>query len=269
MGGKGDLGMSKFKAVVFDWAGTMIDFGSFAPMGAFVDTFAKFGVAVTIPDARKPMGLPKRAHIAAMLAEPHIAEGWRVAQGALPDEAAIDAVYKLFVPLNEEVVSNYCTLVPGALETANHIRAKGMKIGSTTGYTRSIMQRVLPLAAAQGYAPDNLVCADDLPLGRPTAIGMYKCFLDLMVHPASAVIKVDDTEPGIAEGVEAGCITVGLTLSGNEAGLTPDELAALSPAERQALHERVAAKLIAAGADYVIGTVAELPALIDRLEDDR
>jgi phosphonoacetaldehyde hydrolase len=258
--------MSKFKAVVFDWAGTMIDFGSFAPMGAFVETFAKFGVSVTIPDARKPMGLPKRAHIAAMLGEPHIAAGWQVAQGAAPDEAAIDAVYALFVPLNEEVVSNYCALIPGALEAADYVRGKGLKIGSTTGYTRSIMERVLPLATAQGYTPDNLVCADDLALGRPTAIGMYKCFIDLMVHPASAVIKVDDTEPGIAEGVSAGCVTVGLTLSGNEAGLTPDELAALSAAERQALHERVAARLIAAGADHVIGTVAELPALIERLE---
>ncbi len=258
--------MSRFKAVVFDWAGTMIDFGSFAPMGAFVETFAKFGVAVTIADARKPMGLPKRAHIAAMLGEPHIAAAWAAAQGTAPDEAAIDAVYKLFVPLNEEVVGNYCTLIPGALEAADYVRAKGMKIGSTTGYTRSIMERVQPLATAQGYTPDNLVCADDLPLGRPTAIGMYKCFLDLMVHPASAVIKVDDTEPGIAEGVAAGCVTVGLTLSGNEAGLTVDELAALSPAERKALHERVATKLIAAGADHVIGTVAELPALIERLE---
>jgi phosphonoacetaldehyde hydrolase len=261
--------MSRFNAVVFDWAGTMIDFGSFAPMGAFVETFGKFGVTVTIADARKPMGLPKRSHIAAMLAEPHIAEGWRAAQGALPDEAAIDAVYALFVPLNEEVVSQYCTLIPGAIDAVRHIRAKGMKIGSTTGYTRSIMERVLPLAAAQGYAPNNLVCADDLPLGRPTPIGMYKCFIDLMVHPAGSVIKVDDTEPGIAEGVAAGCLTVGLTLSGNEAGLTPEDLAALSPADRQALHERVAKKLVAAGADYVIGTVAELPALIDRLEDDR
>lgn len=258
--------MSKFKAVVFDWAGTMIDFGSFAPMGAFVETFAKFGVTVTIADARKPMGLPKRAHIAAMLSQPHIAASWQEAQGAAPDEAAIDAVYKLFVPLNEEVVSNYCALIPGALEAARHVRSRGMKIGSTTGYTRSIMERVLPLATAQGYTPDNLVCADDLPLGRPTAIGMNKCFLDLMVHPAGAVIKVDDTEPGIAEGVAAGCVTVGLTLSGNEAGLTPDELAALPAAERQALHDRVAAKLIAAGADHVIGTVAELPGLIERLE---
>lgn len=269
MGGWDDLDMSKFKAVVFDWAGTMIDFGSFAPMGAFVETFGKFGVTVTIADARKPMGLPKRAHIAAMLAQPHIAARWREAQGAAPDEAAIDAVYALFVPLNEAVVSDYCALIPGALDAALYVRRRGMKIGSTTGYTRSIMERVLPLAAAQGYAPDNLVCADDLPLGRPTAIGMYKCFLDLMVHPASAVIKVDDTEPGIAEGVAAGCLTVGLTLSGNEAGLTPDELAALSPIDRHALHERVAARLIAAGADHVIGTVAELPALIDRLDPER
>lgn len=258
--------MSKFKAVVFDWAGTMIDFGSFAPMGAFVDTFARFGVAVTIADARKPMGLPKRSHIAAMLAEPHVAARWQQARGQLPDEAAIDEVYRVFVPLNEEVVANYATLIPGALEALAYLRAKGMKIGSTTGYTRSIMERVLPLAAQQGYVPDNLVCADDLPLGRPTAIGMYKCFLDLMVHPAAAVIKVDDTAPGIAEGVAAGCVTVGLTLSGNEAGLTADELAALTPETRADLHKTVGATLIAAGADHVIGTVAELPALIDRLD---
>ena len=257
--------MTRFKAVVFDWAGTIIDFGSFAPMGAFVETFAKFGVETSIADARKPMGLPKRAHIAAMLADPAIAARWQAAQGAAPGEAAIDAVYALFVPLNEDVVTDYCTLVPGALDAVSYCRSKGMKIGSTTGYTRSIMERVLPLAKAQGYEPDNLICADDLPYGRPTPYGMYKCFLDLGVFPAGAVIKVDDTEPGIAEGVAAGCVTVGLTLSGNEAGLTSDEVAALSPEARKALHEKVAVKLKAAGADHVIETVADLPALIEML----
>lgn len=258
--------MTRFKAAVFDWAGTMIDFGSFAPMGAFVETFGKFGVEVTIADARKPMGLPKRAHISAMLAELHIAERWQAAQGSAPDELAIDKVYELFVPLNESVVADYCTLVPGALEAVHYLRGKGMKIGSTTGYTRSIMERVLPIAAEQGYAPDNLICADDLALGRPTPIGMYKCFVDLMVYPAAAVLKVDDTEPGIAEGVAAGCVTVGVTLSGNEAGLTVDEVAALTPEARQALHQRVGEKLKAAGADHIIETVADLPALIESLE---
>jgi len=257
--------MTKFKAVVFDWAGTVIDFGSFAPMGAFVETFAKFDVEVTIADARKPMGLPKRAHIAAMLAEPHIAGRWKSAHGSLPGEAEIDRVYEVFVPRNVEVVTDYCTLVPGVADVVAYLKQRNIKIGSTTGYTRSIMERVLPLAKAQGFSPENLVCADDLPFGRPTPIGMYKCFLDLMVWPASAVIKVDDTEPGIAEGVAAGCVTVGVALSGNEAGLTVEEFGSLDDIRKTEIRARAGQKLRAAGAHHVIDTVADLPALIDRL----
>ncbi|WP_188080093.1 hypothetical protein [Neorhizobium sp. P12A] len=63
-------------------------------------------------------------------------------------------------------------------------------------------------------------------------MNMYKCFLDLGVWPAHAVVKVDDTGVGIDEGVAAGCWTVGVALSGNEAGLTPSELAAQSPDQR-------------------------------------
>lgn len=257
--------MSMFKAVIFDWAGTVIDFGSFAPMGAFVETFAKFDVEVTIADARKPMGLPKRDHIAAMLSELHIAERWKVAHGGMPGEAEIDRVYEVFVPRNVEVVTDYCTLIPGVTDVVEYLRKKNIKIGSTTGYTRSIMERVLPLAKAQGFSPENLICADDLALGRPTPIGMYKCFVDLMVYPASAVIKVDDTEPGIAEGVAAGCLTVGVALSGNEAGLTVEEFHALSSTDKAAIRKRAGARLEAAGADHIIDTVADLPALIDRL----
>ena len=258
--------MRHFKAVVFDWVGTTIDHGSFAPMGAFVEAFSRFGVAITILEARVPMGLPKRAHIAALLADPGIAARWREAQGAAPDEAAIDRVYETFVPLNEEVAPRYATLVPGTAEAVARLRAMGLRIGSTTGYVRSIMERILPLAAGQGYAPDNLVCADDLPEGRPGPLGMYKCFVDLVVHPPSAVVKVDDTEPGIAEGVAAGCVTVGVLLSGNHAGMTPEEIAAMSPAERDALRARVGARLRAAGAQHLVDTVADLPALIEHLD---
>ena len=256
----------KIKAVVFDWAGTMVDFGSRAPMGVFVKAFAEFGVAVTVDDARKPMGLPKRAHIAAMLAEPRIAAAWTAAQGTAPDEAAIDRLYAVFVPMNEAVAADYAELVPGALETVRWLRARGVKIGSTTGYTRSIMARVAPVAAARGYAPDTLVCADDMPEGRPGPLMMVRCFADLAVWPPASVLKVDDTEPGIAEGVAAGCPTVGVALSGNLVGLTVEELARLTPAEVGALRDRAGAALRAAGAGHVIDTVADLPALVERLE---
>ncbi|MEM1314375.1 MAG: phosphonoacetaldehyde hydrolase [Pseudomonadota bacterium] len=256
----------KYKAAVFDWAGTMIDFGSFAPMGVFVEAFAKFQIKATIAEAREPMGAPKRDHIEAMMAMPSIAAQWEAAKGHAPGQADIDAVYEIFVPMNEEVVAKYAGLVPGALDTVNWLRARGMKIGSTTGYTRSIMERVIPVAAEQGYAPDCLVCSDDLIEGRPGPLGMYKCMVELGVYPPEAIIKVDDTAPGIGEGVAAGCLVVGVSLSGNHVGKTPEELAALPAAEVDVLRKSAEAALRAAGAHHVIDSVADLPALIERLE---
>ncbi|HEY4200618.1 MAG TPA: phosphonoacetaldehyde hydrolase [Devosiaceae bacterium] len=253
------------RAVVFDWAGTVIDHGSRAPMAAFVEAFRRFGVDLTIAEARIPMGLPKRSHIEALLRLPGIATAWSKIRGAVPAETDIDAIYDVFVPLNEASVAHHCDMIPGAVEIVTELRRRDIRIGSTTGYTRSIMDRVLPLAASQGYAPDNLVCADDLPHGRPTPMGMYRCFLDLDVWPAAAVIKVDDTVPGIAEGVAAGCWTVGVTLSGNSVGLSAAETAALSPEERQRLHTEAAAALAEAGADFVVPSVAALLPVVEQI----
>ncbi|MFW5641150.1 MAG: phosphonoacetaldehyde hydrolase [Roseicyclus sp.] len=254
--------MTAIRAVIFDWAGTMIDFGSFAPMGVFVEAFRRFGIEATIEEARAPMGMPKRDHIHAMLKAPRLAAEWARVHGAAPTAEDVTRVYEVFVPMNEAVVADYARLVPGAKDTLDWLAERGIKVGSTTGYTRAIMARVAPVAAAQGFRPLNMVCADDLPEGRPGPLGMYQCFIDLCVHPPASVLKVDDTPPGIAEGVAAGCPTVGVALSGNIAGLTPEALGALPPAEVDDIRARAAAILREAGATHVIDTVADLPRLI-------
>lgn len=164
------------------------------------------------------------------------------------------------------LTADYATLVPGAGEAVEKLRGMGLKIGSTTGYTRSIMERVFPVAAAQGYAPDCCVCSDDLAEGRPGPLQMYQCFIDLKVWPAASVVKVDDTPPGIAEGINAGCLTVGVALSGNIVGRTPQELAVLPAEEVQALRAQATEVMRAAGAQHVIDTVADLPDLLIRLD---
>ena len=254
------------KAAVFDWAGTVIDHGSQAPMGVFVKTFKQFGVDITVAEARGPMGMAKRDHIKTLMAMPRIAAAWQKAQGAAPDEAAIDRVYEIFVPMNVEAVTDYCTMIEGAVPAINRMRARGMKIGSTTGYTRSIMAKVLPLAAAQGYAPDNLVCGGDLAEARPSAMMMYRTFLDLGVWPAHTVVKVDDTGVGIGEGLNAGCWTVGVAVSGNAFGLNPAETAALTPAEFAQMRAAAYADLRRTGAHYVIDSVADMDAVLDDIE---
>jgi phosphonoacetaldehyde hydrolase len=254
--------MSELKAAIFDWAGTMIDFGSRAPMGAFVEVFGEFGITLSIADARGPMGLPKLEHIKALGRLPHVTEQWRARRGTAFDEAAAEEIYKVFVPRNAAIVADYAGLIPGAAQTVAALRERGLKIGSTTGYTRGIMERVLPVAAAQGYAPDNLVCAGDLAAGRPTPLMMYKCFVDLGLWQPWRVVKVDDTEPGIAEGLAAGTWVVAVSLSGNAVGLSEAELAALPAAERRQLNAAARKQLTADGAHMVIDSVADLlPAL--------
>ena len=250
--------MGALQAVVFDWAGTVIDPGSQAPMGAFVRAFASFGVSVTVEEARGPMGMAKRDHILALLALPSVA-----AQAA---GLSADDVLAVFEPMTVAAVADHAALIDGVLPVVADLRARGMKVGTTTGYTRAIMERVLPLAAAQGFIPDSLVCAGDLPEGRPAPLMMYRTFLELGVWPAWSVVKVDDTGVGIGEGRNAGCWTVAVALSGNAFGLTPAEAAAL-PVEERARREAAARDdMRATGAHYVIDSVADIGSALDDIE---
>lgn len=260
------MSQNHLSAVVFDWAGTIIDHGSQAPMGVFVKAFATFGVAISVADARGPMGMAKRDHIKAMMQEPHIASAWTAAQGTPPDDVAIDRIYEVFVPMNIAVVTDFAILIEGVPQMVDMLRARGLKIGSTTGYIREIMEPLLPLASAQGYAPDNLVCAGDLAEGRPSPLMMYRTFLDLGIWPASSVVKVDDTEVGIAEGLNAGCWTVGVAMTGNVFGLNPSETAALTELERARMRDAAYARLTRSGAHFVVDSIADLGPVLDLIE---
>jgi phosphonoacetaldehyde hydrolase len=254
------------KAVIFDWAGTLVDYGSRAPMGAFVETFAEFGVEITIPEARGPMGMAKRPHIAALCALPRVRAAWATRHGRAPDENDIDELYKVFVPKNVAVAESYADAIPGAAETLEALRRRGIRIGSSTGYTREIMARILPRAAAQGIAPDSLVCTGDTPDGRPSPLMFWKGLTELNVWPAWRAVKVDDTTVGVEEGLNAGAWSVGVAVSGNVFGASWEEVRAM-PAEEFA-RRRAAAyeKLTAAGAHEVVDSVAELPAALARIE---
>ena len=256
----------KIKAIILDWAGTVVDHGSRAPMGAFVKAFAQFGVTISIADARGPMGMAKRDHIRMVGTSPAVAAAWRAKHGHDFDDAAIDAIFDVFEPMNIAAVEAHSALIPGAHEALDWCKARGIRIGSTTGYTRPIMERLMPLAAAQGFVPEVTICAGDLAAGRPAPLQIWSALAQMGIWPASSVIKLDDTAPGIGEARAAGCWAVGVALTGNNPGLSAEELAGLAPAERDALRRAASEPLLRAGAHLVIETIAELPTLIDHIE---
>ncbi|THJ35203.1 phosphonoacetaldehyde hydrolase [Lampropedia aestuarii] len=255
----------RLSAVVFDWAGTILDFGSCAPMGAFVRLFEQFGITLSIAQARGPMGLAKWDHIRALGSLPEVTAQWQAKYGRPVTDADVDRLYDVFTPLNAAVVPDFADFIPGALEAVAAIRARGLKVGSTTGYNRAIMEVVAAIAAKGGYVPDNLVCAGDLATGRPSPLMMWRCFAELGIcHPAT-VVKVDDTEFGIQEGLNAGTWTVGVSVSGNAMGLSLAEWQALTPDEQAARRATAEAKLRGAGAHYVVDSVAELGPVLDSI----
>jgi phosphonoacetaldehyde hydrolase len=258
------------KAVIFDWAGTMVDFGCVAPVQALIDAFAQHGVIITAAQARRDMGMAKRDHIAAILGNPDVAAVWAALRGSAPDKEDGDAIYQALEPLIEAAATRCADLIPGAALVAEDLRKLGVKVGSGTGYTRQMMSGILPRAAAQGYAPSVVVCAGETPSGRPAPLMTWKALVELDAWPSWACVKVDDATVGIEEGRLAGCWTIGLAASGNGVGLSLAEYDALDEAERRAVVGASAAVLRAAGADYVIDTVADirpvLAAIAGRIE---
>ncbi len=251
-----------FDLVILDWAGTMVDFGCCAPVNALIETFKRHGVTLTEEETRRDMGMAKADHVSALLSDARISSAWREANGRTANAADRDALISELTPLMREQATRAATLIEGARATVDALRAAGLKVASSTGYTREMMKPVLERAAAQGYVPDHVVCSGETPQGRPSPLMIYKACADLGVWPLTRVVKVDDSLAGVAEGKAAGCLTVGIAASGNTVGLTTAALASLPTDVREARIATARKALYAAGADVVLDTVAELvPAL--------
>lgn len=254
------------RCLVADLSGTIIDHGSCAPAGVFVSLLARHAIQITFAQARGPMGLHKREHLAALLELPDVKDAWKDIHGKKPAESDIDALYAEFVPLHLETLPEYGDLIPGVVETAQQLRKRGIKIATSTGYDRQMMKVVLRDAKKGGFAPDAAFCTQDVPFGRPAPWMIYRAMETFNIYPARYVVKVGDTIPDIDAGLNAGCWTVGVTRTGNMLGLRESEVDKL---DSEDLLERLDAATTAfegEGAHYVVETFSELPEVIDDIE---
>jgi phosphonoacetaldehyde hydrolase len=253
----------RLQAVVLDWAGTVVDFGSFAPTQIFVEAFGEFGVEVTLEEARGPMGMGKWDHIRTLCNQPAIAERYQAAFGHLPTDEDVTAIYNRFMPLQIEKIAEHSAVIPGALEVIGDLRKKGLKIGSCSGYPAVVMAKVVELARTNGYVADHVVATDEVPNGRPYPAQALANVIALGIDDVAACVKVDDTWPGILEGRKAGMWTVALTCSGNALGLTFDEFRKLSSEELARERSRIGEMFEGSRPHYLIDTIVDLPKVID------
>ncbi|MCV6627448.1 MAG: phosphonoacetaldehyde hydrolase [Cellvibrionaceae bacterium] len=255
------------EAVVLDWAGTVVDYGSVAPTSIFVEAFKQaYDFELSLDEARIPMGMGKWDHIQALGKIESVDQRWRAQFGEPMSDAIVDQIYATFMPLQKAKVADYSDPIPGALAFINELKAMGIKIGSCSGYPREVMEILVKAAAAKGYSPDHYVASDEIAAGsRPGPWMALQNVIELGIMDVGRVIKFDDSAPGIVEGKNAGMWTIGLSLSGNAVGLTLAEWQAQSPAQQAELKAKAVAELEGAGAHYVVDDLASARAAVEAI----
>ena len=257
----------KLKAVILDWAGTTMDYGCYAPAVVFVEVYKRKGVPISMEEARVPMGAHKKVHIRKISQIDSVSERWKEMHGRKPNENDVDEMFADFVPLQLACLADYTDLIPGTIEAITHFRKRGLKIGSTTGYLPEMMTMLKEEASQRGYVPDSSVCAGDVPAGRPEPWMCLENAKNLGVYPMESIVKVDDTLPGIDEGLNAGMWSIGLAKTGNEIGLNQEEIEALPPDELQAKLEGAYQRMWQVGAHYVVDGIWDIPPVLDLINE--
>jgi phosphonoacetaldehyde hydrolase len=248
----------RLKAVIFDWAGTTVDFGCFAPTGVFIEVFRQKGIEITQKEARGPMGMHKRDHIREITKYPRIASEWSMLYGRECTEKDIEEMFSNFIPLQLSVIEDHSTIIAELPAAVELIRSMDMKIGSTTGYNKEMMQILTSYAARQGYIPDSVVCVTDVPAGRPAPWMAFRNAENLGVYPMKSIVKIGDTISDIEEGINAGMWSVGIVLSGNQMGMTQKEISMMDTKELERRKQLVRETFFEAGADYVLDNLSEI-----------
>lgn len=249
-----------------DWAGTSVDYGCFAPVAAFIESFKAMGLTVSAAETRAHMGLTKIEEIRALFAIGHVREQFLNINGREYGEEDVKQCYDGFQKALFATLDGYSEPIPGVVETISALRGKGLKIGSTTGYTGKMMDIVMSAAAKKGYVVDNCVTSDNLPGGRPKPYMIYRNMCDMDIASCRSVVKFGDTIADIKEGVNAGVWSVGVILGSNEMALTLEETSVMAYDELKARMAVVRNRMYAAGADYVVDDITSLPALIDSID---
>lgn len=189
------------RGVIFDLAGTLIDSGCRAPVHAMITAFARNGLLVTDEIVRADMGLPKRAHIKAILDKSVMKSQWECVFNNLPRDVDIDRIYKCTNLELKQIVGYYSKPTPSAVELLHYLQANGIRIGITTGYSRDIINSLEDQLYKAGIIYNNLVCADEVRNPRPKGGMINKIMGEWEIYNFGnhQFVKIGDTIADIQE----------------------------------------------------------------------
>jgi len=225
-GTHGPLPHRRLRAVILDWAGTHRTTARSRRLG-----LSRRSSPISASDndgqARGPMGVYKLDHIRAIAAIPEVADRWQRVHGSACTEDDILAMYRELIPIQEQILPQFCDLIPGTVEAVNEIRARGYKIGSTTGYPRSIGEIAARRANRTGLRARRHGLRGRGSGRPPRTVDASASHGGDARLPSQLRGEGRRHGGGHRRGLNAGAWTVGITKTGNYVGLDRAEAAAM------------------------------------------
>jgi phosphonatase-like hydrolase len=219
------------KLMVFDMAGTTVEDGGQVP-AAFGAALGECGIALSDEQLGDVRGASKREAIAELV-QKYGCPGW---------QGRSEEVYASFVRHLEREFAGGVKPIAGAERAFDWLRQRGVKIALTTGFDRDVAGLLLDALGWRRLA-DTFVCGDDVPKGRPAPYLIFHAMEATGTESVHAVGTLGDTVLDLQAAHNAGVrLNIG-TLSG--------------------AHDR--ARMQPQPHTHLIASVAELPALLERL----
>ncbi|MFQ6098617.1 MAG: phosphonatase-like hydrolase [Armatimonadota bacterium] len=195
--------------VVSDMAGTTVrDDGQV--LSAFLTALRSHGVFATPAQVEAHRGAAKRRALAALLR----------AHRPDADDRLVDEAYRTFRKALEDNYRNNVAPVRGAEDTFSYLRDRGIKVALNTGFYARVRDAILAALRWDSSVIDAVVCADDVPEGRPAPYMIFEAMMRCNVTSPAAVIAVGDTPLDLIAGTAAGCGGVVGVLTGSHDALS-------------------------------------------------
>ena len=252
------------RCCIFDLGGTLVDKYSLLPFISLSNSFRKYNIEVPDYVLAKDMGKKKLDHIQSICNDSFIKENYNSIN-------PLD-IYKEFNKIQYETMTKHMDIIPETKKCIHYLDDKSIRTGITTGFNKEQMDIAVKLLQDNDIVIENAVSSSCISnMSRPYPHMINKNMEQLRISHPKHVLKIDDTEVGIQEGINAGCYTVGVARwSINMEVFTYAEKYLLSTSNKDAQGrleyklDQSRKKLKDAGADFVIDTLDELPSIIDR-----
>ena len=259
------------KLCVFDLGGTIVDKYSLSPFLSLKNAFKQNGIHINNSLLFKDMGKNKFDHINLILNDKYVSRNWLLKHGSYPGIKECEHVFSQFNEIQLKQGLKDIRILPETKQCFDLLGGNNILTAATTGFNKDITMKIKDKLTEKDIYIHKYVSSTCLNKpSRPFPHMINHIMDELNVGEPNSVIKIDDTDVGIKEGMNAGCITVGVAKwSINMKMKTYEEAYILTEEEYNERLKYSRFSLNEAGADYVIDSLTELYPIIHKINSKK